>query len=101
VARIRVPAGGIAGIQFGLEGTRYIGGGPGRGRAEDADLYFPLENDPFAARPASARVSSAPAPTADAGWRAPIWLGVAGALGAMGLTLAARRTRSGRRAHHG
>ena len=45
VARIKVPRGGIGGIRFGLEGVRIIGG-----RQEPADLYFPLDNDPFAQR---------------------------------------------------
>jgi len=41
-ARVRVPRGGIGGIRIGLEGTRYS-----KGRAEQADIFFPIVNSPF------------------------------------------------------
>jgi hypothetical protein len=79
-AAIKVPQGGVGGIEIGLEGTRYIGG-----RAEDADLSFPLDNDPFAAP--AVRAARSPAP----------WLATAAVLAAVALLLAI----SGRRLRRG
>jgi hypothetical protein len=97
VARVTVPRGGIGGIDFGLEGMRYLGGGPGRGRPEDADVYFPLDNDPFAVPAGAARGSRTQRrAAADTGRRVVLWLGAAGLLGALALGLTARRARASR-----
>jgi hypothetical protein len=101
VAKVTVPEGGIGGIEFGLEGTRYIGGPPGRGQAEAADMYFPLDNDPLAAHGDAARGSPTPARTADASWPVPIWLAALGVLGAFGVSLTARRALTLRRLRQG
>lgn len=95
VARIAVPTGGIGGVELGLQGTRYIGGGPGRGRAERADLLFPVQNDPFATAPRARRRTAASAETTSAGWAVPGLL-IAG-LGALAAALAARRAVVARR----
>jgi hypothetical protein len=92
VAEVTVPEGGIGGIQFGLEGTRYVGGPPGEGRAEDADLYFPLVNDPFETGDVgSSAGSGSSAGTTDTSHGLPIWLAALSALGAAGLLLTVRR----------
>jgi hypothetical protein len=50
-ARVTVPAGGIGGVAVGLDAWQYAGSHPAsataaRGRL--AQLFFPIENDPFA-----------------------------------------------------
>jgi hypothetical protein len=78
VAKVTVPEGGIDGIRIGLEGTRFIGG-----RAEDADVLFPIDNDPFAAAGAAvpnARDSRSSAPSAGGGHPLSIWLMAAAGL---------------------
>jgi hypothetical protein len=102
VAEVTVPEGGIGGIRFGLEGTRYVGGPPGEGRAEDADVYFPLLNDPFdAGDVGSSRTSESSPQTADTNQEPSIWLVVVGALGAAGLLLTVRRITLRRRLRQG
>ena len=86
---------GIGAIKIGLEGTRFIGG-----RSENADVFFPIDNDPFAAPDAA--VGNAPdsrssAPTADAGQPLLVWLAAAGALAALGAVLTFHRARALRR----
>lgn len=83
VADVMVPQGGIASLTIGLEGFRYV-----RGEAPvRSDVFFPIDNDPFAAGRATA--------SADAGdGLSPPWgLLAAGlaALAVLGGLLAARR----------
>lgn len=91
VALVRVPRGGIRGIDIGLHGIRYLGAGPGRGRGFDADVYFPLDNDPFAGR-APRRARAAPA-AATRGGVAAGWLAALGALAAGAAVLGTRAAR--------
>jgi hypothetical protein len=88
-AEVTVPRGGIGGIRIGLEGIRYIGG-----RTEDADVFFPIENNPFAAANAAAekaRDSRTSRQTAGSGQPLAIWLALAGALAGIGAILIVRR----------
>lgn len=82
VAEATVPEGGIGGISIGLEGVRHIGG-----RTEDADVLFPLDNDPFAVA----------ADGTGEGDSLPFWLAAAGALAALGAMLAIPRALRSRR----
>ncbi|MDQ3644706.1 MAG: hypothetical protein M3356_04265 [Actinomycetota bacterium] len=85
VANVTVPEGGVDAIQIGLEGTRTYPGG----RTEDADVYFPLDNDPLARR------AGTPAPGASQ--MSPIWLAAGGAIFALGGLLGTRRVFTSRR----
>ncbi len=88
VAEVRVPEGGIGGIRIGLEGIRIIGG-----RTEDADVFFPIDNDPFATAAASGGNtgdSRSFPPSAGGGKPLPILLLAAGALAASGAILRRR-----------
>ena len=73
IARVVVPAGGIAQIEFGLEGWSSL---PNGGSVE-ADAYFPLENAPFRIAAAATRGSSTTAGATDTGSPAPIWVAAA------------------------
>lgn len=79
VANVTVPEGGIDSIKIGLQGTRMYPGG----RTEDADVYFPLDNDPLARR------AGTPAPGVSQ--MSPIWLAAGGAIFALGGLLGTRR----------
>jgi hypothetical protein len=89
VAEVTVPQGGIGGIRIGLEGIRYIGG-----RTEDADVFFPIDNNPFAAADAAAgkaRDSRTSDPTPGGGQTSATWLVVAGVFAGIGAILIVRR----------
>lgn len=101
VADIKVPEGGIGGIQFGLEGTRYVGGPLGDGRAQDADVLFPLVNDPFKDSDVGAPRTSPPAGATDGGGELSIWLAFAGVLTAVPVIVALRRGVTSRRPARG
>jgi hypothetical protein len=99
VAEVTVPEGGIRRITIGLEGIRLIGG-----RSENADVLFPVDNDPFAAADRAAKHardsrSSAPSPSGDQ--PLPIWLAAAGALAVLGAGIALNRTVLSRRQRGG
>src|SRR5579884_3548759 len=96
-ARVVVPAGGIARIQFGLQGWTSLA----NDSAVEADTYFPLENDPFRAGAGPARTSSPAARTSDAGWPAPIWLVAVGSAFVIGLSLSLHRQLAARRSRPG
>lgn len=85
VAEVTVPEGGISRIKFGLEGTRMYPGG----RTEDADVYFPIDNDPLARPPGPPRPGASQMP--------PIWPAAGGALLALGGLLGTRRVLTSRR----
>ena len=80
-AEVTVPEGGIGRIRIGLEGMTIYPGG----RTEDADVYFPVENDPLAA-PAGAAGPGASRMSL-------IWLMAGGALLALGALVAVSRVR--------
>lgn len=80
VANVEVPRGGASGVRIGLDGWRYV---PGQPRVE-ADVFFPIDNDPFA--PAAPRdpPEASPVPWVAGG-------ALLLAVSAAGLKLAARR----------
>lgn len=92
VARVGVPAGGIARIQFGLQGWT----GLPNGNTVEADAYFPLENDPFRTGGGAVR-GSPPARTTDAGWPAPVWVAAVGLACVIAVSLSLRRLLARRR----
>lgn len=92
VADVTVPEGGIGGIEFGLEGTRYVGGMPDTGRAENADVFFPIVNDPFEQQGGATPATSSPPRAPDSGEGLATWLVVAGVLAAGVAFLKLRRT---------
>jgi hypothetical protein len=97
VARVVVPAGGIARIEFGLEGWKSLADGS----SAEADAYFPLENDPFRTRAGTRRGSTA-ARTTNTGWPAPIWVAAAGLVYAVavGISVSRRLARQTTRTGH-
>ena len=62
-ATATVPAGGIGGIALGLEGVRIVKGRP----PQRADVFFPIETDPFATG-ATSRDGGATPPLLWIGW---------------------------------
>ncbi|MDX6708154.1 MAG: hypothetical protein QOI48_4000 [Solirubrobacteraceae bacterium] len=83
-ATATVPEGGIGGIELGLEGVRTVAGkAPQR-----ADVFFPIDNDPFAT--GAARDSGGAPPLLWIGW---------GLLVCIALIVGARRARRARRQH--
>jgi hypothetical protein len=85
VADVAVPEGGIGEIEIGLEGTTMYADG----RTQDADVYFPVDNNPLAA--------PAGDPGPGASQMSPIWLAAGGALVALVALLATRRALASRR----
>jgi hypothetical protein len=109
IARVRVPQGGIGGIKIGLRGWRITRGRKEGGRIigerkERADVFFPIDNDPFANAGATAgkpRNGRSSGQGEDAGQRATLWLAGAGALGVLGGLLGVRRALASRRPRRG
>ncbi len=73
VARVVVPAGGIAQVEFGLEGWSSL---PNGGSVE-ADAYFPLEKAPFRIAADATLGSSTAAGATDTGAPALVWIAAA------------------------
>jgi hypothetical protein len=88
VARVRIPSGGIGGIEFGLVGYIDIGPGP---MGKEADVYFPLDNNPLPLHARAGLGSTTRARPTDADSAAPIWIVAVGLMCAAGLSLGVRR----------